>query len=98
AAERRRVFSAGDDSRGILKIGNVSRAGAHSDGAFPQLLDNCQHDLRVVVIGADVVNPRADKHGAADRQCRESTRYDKACSRYAGHEIYGTTIVPTMRG
>src|SRR5205814_9396817 len=84
-AERRIVSSAGDDSRRILEIGSVSRACAHADGALPQLLDDCQYDLGVVVIGADVVNTRADVHDAADRQCRESTRNDKTRFRYAAH-------------
>src|SRR2546430_13358463 len=92
----RSVSSAGDDSRRILEIGNVSRACAHADGALPQLLDDCQYDLRVVVIGADVVTTRADVHDAADRQCRESTSNDRARFGYAAHAIYCTTIVPTM--
>jgi hypothetical protein len=82
------VFGTGRDPLGILDIGCGNRAGAYADGTLPQLLDDCQHDLGVVVIGADVVNPRADEHDAADRQCRESSDNHKARFRHAGHVIY----------
>ena len=92
------AFGTGRDPLGVLDVGRVNRAGAQVDGALAQLLDECQYDPGVVIIGADVVNARADVHHAAERQCRESTRSDKARLRDAGHEVYCTTIVPTMRG
>jgi hypothetical protein len=40
-----------------------SRSG---DGTVPQLLDECQHDPGMVVVGSDVVDARADEHPQAD--------------------------------
>jgi len=62
------------------------------------LLDDRQHNFRVMVIGADVIDPRANKRCDADRDGRERGGDDKAhsCNVYQG--IYCTMIVATIRG
>src|ERR1700692_2582453 len=97
-AQRRIVFGADRYPLRILEIRYRNLAGAHCNGALPQLVDERQHDLRVMVVGGDVVNPRADEHASADCQHPEGACNNNANFHYALHRNYSTTTVPTMRG
>ncbi len=58
------------------QVGVCHRAGAHRNGVVPQLFNECQYDLCVMVISADVVRTRPDEHSTPDRQEREDARSD----------------------
>jgi hypothetical protein len=52
----------------------------------------------VMVIGADVVEPRFDEQTAADRPDCQYCGTDQGYFHLASHEFYCTMTVPTMRG
>jgi hypothetical protein len=66
----------------------VNRAGAHPDEAVPQLLDQRQHDLRVMIVGTDIVNSRLDEQSYADHPDRKRGGYDKTYFHFASQMIH----------
>src|SRR3982075_367852 len=87
----------GGDAAGILEIRPLDGTRPHPDGTAPQLLDECQHDPGMVVVGSDVVDARADEHAQADACGGDRARYCEGRPAYTFHGLR-TTIVPTMRG
>jgi hypothetical protein len=62
--------------------------GARADGVVAQLLDERQYDLRVMIIGSDVVHSGADKHRTTACQYCEDSRNRKTQIHLASHGIY----------
>jgi hypothetical protein len=97
-AEPRVVCGAGFDTSRVLEVRYGYPARAHGDRAIAQLLDHCQDDPGVMIVGTDVVDTRPDKQRGTDREgCQRGCDNEpRSCN--ARHKIYSTMMVPTIFG